>query len=331
MSNPIRITAPGIYPSMSAEIYHSDPAPEPSLSSTAAKALMGQSPLHAWVKSPRLNPDWEPTHKEEFDLGTACHTMLMGDGPKIDRLDFTDRRTAAYKEAVALARAARMTPLLAADYDRAESMMEAVAAHLEEAGIPDGFNRNAVDEVECSAFAQVDGIWCRARADAIIWPKNGRPGVIRDFKTVGGTAPDASPEGACKAVSRLGYDLQTSHYVSTFQEAWEAETGERAKFVFQFGIFETVNPFLGIIAELADEWQEFADKLAARAREQWAYCMRTGNFPGYPTSVVILEPPIWLARRAYERLEFETAHKSRTGQDVLDEALQFQSPLPAAE
>ena len=40
--------------------YHLDPCPEASLSSTLAKTMLAQSPLHAWTASPRLNPDWEP-------------------------------------------------------------------------------------------------------------------------------------------------------------------------------------------------------------------------------------------------------------------------------
>ena len=62
------------------EDYHRDPCPEASLSSTLAKTMLAQSPLHAWTASPRLNPDWEPVNKKTFDIGRAAHRAILGAG-----------------------------------------------------------------------------------------------------------------------------------------------------------------------------------------------------------------------------------------------------------
>lgn len=331
MLKAMRIDKPGLYPNMSAEVYHQDPWITPSLSSSLAKELLNRSPLHAWVASQRLNPDYEREDKGAFDLGTACHTLLMGDGPTIARLEFADRRTKAYKEAEAAARAEGKTPLLAADHDNALTMMDAVEAQLEMCGRPNAYNRDAVDAVECSAFAVVDGTPCRARADALIYPKDGRPGVIRDFKTIGGASADASPAACSKRIANLHYDLQAQHYVRTFEAAWEAHSGQPAKFVFELGLYETSNPYLGSFGELADEWADAAEERMAMARKRWNLCVETNTWPGYPATAVIFEPPVWHIRRAREEVEFARGHEARLGQDLVEAGVRFQAPLPAAE
>ena len=64
------ITAPGIY-EMPADIYHADPCPEPSLSSTGARTLANGTPATYWHE--RQNPK----QKRVFDIGTAGHLMVL--------------------------------------------------------------------------------------------------------------------------------------------------------------------------------------------------------------------------------------------------------------
>lgn len=62
---------------MSAEAYHQDPAPQPSLSSSIAKILLDQSPRHAWLAHPKLNPNYVAEEDSRFDIGTAAHVMML--------------------------------------------------------------------------------------------------------------------------------------------------------------------------------------------------------------------------------------------------------------
>ena len=55
-----------IHTDISAEAYHADPAPEPSLSSSVAKILVNLSPAHARIAHPRLNPDYRPRSRAEI-------------------------------------------------------------------------------------------------------------------------------------------------------------------------------------------------------------------------------------------------------------------------
>ena len=68
------IDRPGIY-ELSAEEYHADPCPTPSLSSSIARTLLASSPHHAWWEHPRFNPGRVREEDEKFDLGTAAHAL----------------------------------------------------------------------------------------------------------------------------------------------------------------------------------------------------------------------------------------------------------------
>jgi hypothetical protein len=88
------------------EEYHRDPAPAPSLSSTLARVLLNQSPLHAWTASPRLNPMWEPKDSATFDIGRAASGLgpitsnlsdVAGKGPRERDSNFTRSRKGQHR------------------------------------------------------------------------------------------------------------------------------------------------------------------------------------------------------------------------------------------
>src|SRR5690606_30614366 len=68
---------PGVYDNVPSEVYHSDPVPGGSLSSTGARKLATECPaaFKHWLDNP------EPS-KKEFDFGTAAHKVVLGDGPE---------------------------------------------------------------------------------------------------------------------------------------------------------------------------------------------------------------------------------------------------------
>ena len=123
--------------------YHRDPAPEPSLSSSLAKLILTRSPLHAWTQSPRLNPDFRPIEKDAFDLGRAFHTMMLGKGAPIEVVDAENWATKAAKEQRELIRLTGRTPMLAAQYEAVETMVDAARHQL-----LDGFGIR-VDPMRC--------------------------------------------------------------------------------------------------------------------------------------------------------------------------------------
>jgi hypothetical protein len=61
--------------------------------------LVDRSPWHAMWNHPRLNPAHEPKQQDNFDIGSAFHTMMLGKGAEIEVFDFDDWRTKDAKEA----------------------------------------------------------------------------------------------------------------------------------------------------------------------------------------------------------------------------------------
>ena len=57
----------GIY-NILAEQYHADPCVTASLSSSIAKILIEQSPMHAWMAHPRLNLKFKRQEDSRFDF-----------------------------------------------------------------------------------------------------------------------------------------------------------------------------------------------------------------------------------------------------------------------
>lgn len=304
---------PGIY-DLTAEQYHADPCPEPSLSSSLAKVLLAQSPLHAWTQSPRLNPEWEPRESKTFDIGRAAHRAVLGKGGDYVAIPvdiLASNGAASTKEAKAFiedCRARGVTPVKEAEAERVEVMAKKLHARLDEMRVTLDPARS-----EMVAIAQIDGIWCRMMADNV--PLMARE-PIYDFKT----CENAEPEACKRSVVNYGYDVQAAHY----RETWRAATGEDRAFRFIFQ--EKSAPFEVCVVELGRDTLDLAARKIARAREMWRMCLTRNEWPGYPAGVHMIDLPAWEFQRWLERESVEEDHKRRTGADILEAAMRFQHP-----
>ena len=91
------ITVNGIY-TIPHDVYHQDPCPTPSLSSSVAKVLLRQSPAHAAMQHPKLNNNYVNAESSRFDLGTIAHALLLeDDSSRLITIEADDWRTKAAK------------------------------------------------------------------------------------------------------------------------------------------------------------------------------------------------------------------------------------------
>lgn len=299
---------------MDEDVYHADPAPRPSLSSTIAKILLAQSPLHAWTASPRLNPEWKPKDSTTFDVGRAAHRETLGAGkPYVaipDELLSANGSisTKAAKEFVAEVRERGETPLKSDQVAQIEAMAAKIRAKLVE-------NQIDLDPAhsEVVALAKIEGAHCRAMIDNA--PADPRA-PLYDFKTT----MDASPEAAMRSIMNYGYDVQAAHYLDT----WKAATGEDRLFRFIFQ--EKEAPYEVAVIEVGPDSLAMGRKKIRRAREMWVNCTEADNWPGYPAGVHRIELPEFFHSKWLERESVEADFKSRTGVDILDASRQWQSP-----
>ncbi|PJN00842.1 hypothetical protein CG740_23350 [Streptomyces sp. CB01201] len=263
---------PGLY-DIPAEVYHSDPVPGGSLSSTGARQLADCPARFKWALD---NP--QPP-KKAFDVGTAAHKLVLGDGPELVVVDAEKWNTTAIKAEVSAIRAAGAVPLKQAELDQVKAMAAALRQHQEAADLLEPGSGVA----EQSMFWEADGIWRRARPDWL------RDNEIVDYKTT--TSVD--PEEISKTVHKWGYHQQADWYRAG---AWELElVGPEARFVFIFQ--EKQPPYLVTVAELDVTAMDIGRRLNEKALYHYAHGMATGNWPGYFPTTALIPLPAWVERQ----------------------------------
>lgn len=277
---------PGFYPNMTAETYHADPAPEPSLSASIAHILLSQSPRHAWTAHPKLNPDYEREVDGKFDLGTAVHALLLEGEQVFELVNATDWRTKAAQEARDAIRAAGKIPLLT---DQAETVGEMAKAAREQlkAFAPVPFTDGRPEE--SLVWQEANGVWCRARLDWIATDET----RIWDYKSTGGSAhPEAWTRGPLFA---NGYDIQAAFYRRGVQMVGGPEPE------FTFVVQETYPPYALSVIGLGPDVVTLATKKVLAAIELWGACLKEKVWPAYPAQVCSAGLPPWEEARWMER------------------------------
>jgi hypothetical protein len=275
-----------VYDDMPANDYHADPAPEPSLSSSIAKILVTQSPLHAWFAHPRLNPHHRPEESEDFDRGSAAHSLLLEGDDRMVECAFNDWRTNAAKDMRDKIRLEGKLPLLTKHIGSVRKMVEIAKAFLFDSELQVLIDRCFAER---TVIWQASGIWKRARFDLQV---RDRPLLI-DYKT----AESADPLSFSRQIIAMGYDVQAAHYTEAYDAIYTPPEAPQSSFVFL--VQERSEPFacslVGVDPMLLDLGQqkcEFASKL-------WKQCLDSGKWPGYPKQIAWASPPAW----AFENFE----------------------------
>jgi hypothetical protein len=283
------ITKPGLYFDMSCEEYHADPCAIPSLSSSIAKVLIDRSPWHAWFNHCRLNPNYEPKQKEAFDIGSAFHTLFLKNGADIAVIEADDWRTTAAKNERDAARAAGKTPLLRAQFARAQQMVDAVRRQVdkhEEAA--DAFKGGIPERT--LIWREDNGVWCRARLDWM--PHSGI--AYPDLKT---TAAAASPEQwGRKVMFDTGCDIQDAFYRRGLKKL-----GINDHAYLLFVVAEVDEPHAMATHRLAPGAMAMADRKVEHAIKLFGMCQERNWWPGYRAETAWHDPPPWHEQRWIER------------------------------
>ncbi|OII64621.1 hypothetical protein BJP40_19990 [Streptomyces sp. CC53] len=274
--------APGIHYDLPAETYHADPG---SLSSTGARRLLASCPAVF-----RYEQDHPQPHKAAFDLGTAAHRLVLGDGPELVCVDADDWRTKAARAERDEVYAAGGVPLLPPEYEQVHAMADALRRHpLAAALFAPGSGRPEVslfwrDEPTC--------VMRRARLDWLRHRRDGRL-IVPDYKT----ARDASPEGIARAVADHGYHQQAAWYLDGVR-ALQLDEAPAWLLVVQ----EKAAPYVVTVVELDALSLRIGAAKNRRALDTYARCVATGHWPGYAddTRPLYLSLPTWAQIRDTE-------------------------------
>ena len=277
---PIVVTEPGLF-DMPDDVYHRDPVPGGSLSSTGARHLLPPS-CPAKYRHYADNP---PTPKPAYDIGHGAHRLALGAGPDIVVVDAPDWRTKAAQKQRAEAHAAGKVPLLAHVHEQIKDMAAALRKHKDAAPLL----HPATGVAEQSAFWRdpQTGIWCRARYD---WLRNKATGqlIIVDYKTTTLAELDAIQ----RTVNAYGYYMQADFYLTGAQVLG---LGERPTFVFIFQ--EKEPPYLVTVVQLDMPALQIGRQRNREAIEIYRRCKAANEWPGYTNQIELISLPAWVVAR----------------------------------
>lgn len=282
MSAPI--TEPGVY-DLPADVYHADPVEGGSLSSTGARRLLDMPPKR-W----RYEQEHPSAPTAAMVLGTAVHTMVLGAGPKVARVESSSWQTKVAKAAKAEAKEAGQVALLAADYERAEAMAAAVLDHPVASALFDPARGRAEQAL---VWRDDDtGVWRRALVDHLPHEATNGVHILADLKTTEDAAPSVRAVG--KSVAKFGYHQQAAWYL----DGYRALRGGDPGFVFVF--VEKHPPHLVSVIELDQPALIVGAELNRRAMEIWRDCREAGVWPGHSPEIELVGLPAWASARLEE-------------------------------
>lgn len=280
------ITGPGVY-DIPEHVYHADPVPGGSLSSTGARRLLPPS-CPALFKHER---DHGAQRRQVFDVGSAAHRLVLGAGADLAVIDAGDYRSKAARDQRDAAYAAGTTPVLSHEFDQVNAMATAVERHPVAGRL---FAPGRGDAERTLAWIdEATGVWCRARLDWMCRSANGRL-IVVDYKTT----TSAEPSKVARAIHDYGYHQQASWYLDGVRAV-----GLDVDPAFIFAFQEKAAPHLITVVELDAEALRIGAERNRRALEIYARCTATGEWPGYTDDITLLGLPAW-AERQHEEEEF---------------------------
>jgi hypothetical protein len=264
---------PGLY-DIDAELYHSDPVPGGSLSSTGARKLVAECPAKF-----KYGLDHPQPHTKTLELGTAAHKLVLDDGPDLVLVDAPRWGTDSLKAEVAAIREAGGIPLKRPELEQVWAMAKQLRANSEAAALLQPGSGLA----EMSAFWEEHGIWRRCRFD---WLRH--DGQIVDYKT----ARSCRREAVEKAFHEHGYHMQQEWYLDA-GVALDLVDPEKP---FQFVLQEKDPPYLVVVTTCDPMAREIGRHLNTVALNTYAACQESGEWPGYlPNPLTAL--PSWVERQ----------------------------------
>jgi hypothetical protein len=275
-----QVERPGFY-AMPARVYHADPCPAPSLSSSCANRLLDMTPKHAWTEHPRLGGlagKAKKAKKEEVNIGSVAHELLLGEGAGIAILPgcYENFLTNAAKEARDEAIAAGKTPVLEKQYLRAERIAARMRAIVQEfEGYKAAFDAGAGGEIAAIWYDEVFGCWCRALID---WwgPK------LNDLIDLKTTTVGLSDGAIDRKVESEGIDTQLMLYERGMSALWPQEAG---RWKYRIAFIEQDEPYEARILALNKEQRDRGYRRMIHAGLLFGHCLARNEWPGYPRRV----------------------------------------------
>jgi hypothetical protein len=291
----ITVPGPGFY-RMPSVVYHADPAPAPSLSSSCARILAFHSPAEARDNHPRLNGKGYSAEAmaNKVNIGSVVHELLSGHGDGIWQFGHKDWKTKAAQEDKARAIAEGRTPILQHQMETAVKVEQAILSHMDgDDELRWAFQEGAGETV--LVWRDELGIWGRAMLDW--WGGPERPTKVFDVKTTTGDLDDRSVQ---MRILDSGIHMQQAWYERGLARLYPEVSGRidyRVIFAQQCAPFGVRVVRIGPRAR----WHGWRNTMIAAGI--FAECLRRDSWPSWPSQTQEVDLPGWVEQQQVEREE----------------------------
>jgi hypothetical protein len=276
---------PGVYDGMPEAMYHGDPVPGGSLSSTGARKMLPPSCPAKF----RYEADNPPPPKDTLELGSAAHKLVLGAGAEIAEIKARNWQTKAAQNDRDAARAEGFLPLLTHEHEQVKAMAAALRKHPVASALFDPER----GKPEQSMFWQDPeaGIWRRARLDWLPATEARKRLVVGDYKTCAAGDLASIP----KSIANWGYHQQAGWYLDGVRALG---LGADPAFVFIFQ--EKTPPYLITPVQLDADSLQAGRALNREAVNLYRACTERGEWPGYTGGIETVSLPSWAFRKLEE-------------------------------
>lgn len=256
--------------------YFADPCETPSLSKSIAHVLLNESPAKAYHLHPRLGGGKRKGTPSQ-DLGILVHALLLG-SDRVVALAVPDwkKKEARARRNAAIAQG--LHPVTESAYEAAREAADGIRKQLAALGY------ELTGKSELAVEWREGEVLCRGRMDHVFLDR----GLILDLKTTS----SAKPIDCARDAFRYGYDIQWAAYTSAIAQLRPDLPHVEMELLF----CEMDPPYIVTPARLGTAFQELGRRRWAEARALWQRCLSTGQWPGYATACVEIEPPAWAKR-----------------------------------
>lgn len=250
-----------------------------------AHHALGSSAVRRFDEMAPAQWKWERDHPvdviaDHFEEGKAVHSLSLGVGGAVVKVEADDWRTKAAKEQRAEIRAEGGIALLPDAFERVQAMAKSLHAHPLGAVLRAG-------EPELSGWS-VDaetGIEVKVRPDCLYRPPR-RLALAVDVKS----STSADPLEFAASAYKFGYVRQDPWYVDRLAE-------HDIEAAFAFLVVSKVPPYLCSAVELVPEAVELGRRRNRETLAAIRRCMDTGVWPGYGSEIHQINLPAWAYRQ----------------------------------
>lgn len=250
------ITEPGFYYDISAEDYHADCCPSPSLSSGCLRKIVEKSIEHAALEHPKIGKQPRKVTKA-MGLGLAVHAMMASE--PLNTYPASDIAAA--------------TPIAGAFQLKA----------------PVGITNNPFashGRSEVTAVWKEGDVWCRARFDRLLIDPTGYADFW-DWKTIS----DVSVRAIERAIVKYAYHIQVAFYLRGLLALLPGHRG-RVGHCLCFG--ETAPPNQVRRVSLSQTFLRLGAARVDEGLAIWKRACATGDFSAPPHPSLEVEAPAYL-------------------------------------